>query len=755
MNDAQAPRVLPGLRALSLAALRAGVARLGAGDAWIACDASLGSWRARHLATELAAQVGVALHVAQDPREALAQTGSLPSLAEIIGAGVDAEARGDEGIVRALEDARAVARGVKSTGRSGVVAIAPRGDRPLDRGDRRFLGFLADTLRADGIPLIVAVADAGAAPAIDGWEVGPLEDRDPGAVDPALAGKSTWSLLPGLAEPAITEQLSKGTGPFLGHSLPGGLSLVAPELRPAERPAPRGRYDELAAATAGTWVEMYAQVFGNNLFVEGSALARAAWREFAAGGVEVALRLLARAAECAVTPAARAVFASQAQGMRIAALRFDEAAAEPAPELALAPDIRGFLLEAKGWGMVLTGQAAEAESLLAEARALAAAEEGSVSYLYLMNISALAKLRQNAFDEAMALELHIQERAGALEPEDHRLTYVNALNLARLYRRDGDRDRARALYERAFATSIGTRSEADRVYVNATLAMLAQEDGRAADADRAWMRAALHWLSATVPEAIGGRAASAIVGRAVRAGDEVVELVSQALLSRWRETGVSLPAVTGAPAFASTGDSGRLARFVTGDGWSVGLGLRGPSAARPARVRGAWDALRAVVWGRVRSDAPGSLFSPDDTVLVDDRFGREMPLTELEAIEACARLGASQAWLGGGLVALDAAAYGALQRRAKLAIGPAVAAMSHDGDDACLVRFKRQRPPLRIGGVDARVLRAASGREEIFAFAARVDVPVDEVLARVRALRERRVVDLTITEETCAAAGIK
>ena len=188
--------------------------------------------------------------------------------------------------------------------------------------------------------------------------------------------------------------------------------------------------------------------------------------------------------------------------MLIATSRFLEGSQIVVPPKSLPQQLRGFLIQSKAWCLLMSNRAADAEVLFHEALGLLEASSSSRLYLYLLNIYALNCLRLGRIDEALDLENRITSDIACNFPNDYHLTYINALNTARLMRRKGKLDEAESYYQLAFSTNAGVRSESDLVFKNASEAFLQELRGRDDLACAAWVRTACHWLAMDLPEAL-------------------------------------------------------------------------------------------------------------------------------------------------------------------------------------------------------------------------------------------------------------
>ncbi len=700
----------------------------------LVADLSLGGWRGHEAARQLCAQLSVDPLLPSAPPPEFGATGGPVRYADLIGAGIEQEAAGDrETLLAARLAARvgdALTRAVPA-GPSTVLVLLPLAGVGWESEDLAFVRLLTARLDADpGARHRLLLVDTG-----DGrrpppglpvrWDAvpGPREaDTPPDCGDLALVPG------PVNAEPAA----DGGAGPAVPDGLfelPGGWRLVPPGARrppSAADPRTRLRFDALAARSGGVpWLRAYAQVHGNNAFVDPEFLCREAWRVFAAGGGGAAVRLAARAAECGTDPVRRAVARAHLDGMHIALCRYSDAAAAPDPSPALPAVLRGFLLQAKGWGLALSpdpARAVLAEPYLAAARDLLAGSADEREYLYLLNISALCRLKAGRARDALEWEREIERRAALLRPPDHRLGYVNALNLARLHRRSGDREAARRHYRRAFATVDGVRSASDAVHREVCLAQVAADRE---EEYRRLLRAAVYWLSAEVPEALAWRVVIAVLGRRPERDEDMadmVEAVSAALAERLGAAGAASGVVAGV---GGPGGAGPVPRFgclealkgfrplwaASGAGWSVYGGPEPPGSAgapdpdthRPARL-----ALRGLVHRLLRAECPSADLAGARLLAVDVGDGRGMRHGSAAAY-GCALRGVPVLHTPSGPVFLDEVARAGMRARMRVRLGPAVERVERAGPGA-RVCFRRYRPVLPLSAEQtALVDRARAG----------------------------------------------
>jgi tetratricopeptide (TPR) repeat protein len=625
--------------------------------------------------------------------------------------------------------------------------------------------------------VVLVAADAQALPhRFHANHLAPTGYAVPQADDPtqvpagSLAPTTIAALVPGLIEPQLHDLLAVAL-PSAGVvliPLVHGFNLVAPEFRRPPAAVAQYEYDWLAViARPFPWLAAYAQCFSADELVDPTLLHVEARRRWSEGAASVALRLADRAVDCARTTREREQLQCWAEGVRIALQRFDELADVPDPPDAAAPVMRGFLLEARGWGLVMSGRAAEAGPHLQRAQELLSPHAGSREYLYLLNISALGALRSGDIAGAIELEETIAKGAALLDPRDWSLEYLNALNLARLHRHLGDVEGARSAYVRAFDVTSGTRSDSELVYTNVILGRVDAASGRRDDTLQCALRASMHWLSSRVPEAIGSRTLAAILERQwPLTSRPTCEEVAAALLAQLTDAALASgqPPIVAAvqrdvrepiPAFARSNLAGDLQLEAVAAGCD-GVGFL---AAQPrTRIRWARDdqlQLGALVRALLDALCPGCGVETAGTIIVDDNFGREVPMSAPELLGLCIRLGLPRMVFSDRVVELDRDRRAHLERTSEVRLGPAVARIEGTGASRRIV-FKRVRKPRPIGVGEDLVVDSIRERPSMARLASRAtDGAVGDVVGLVRTLEADRVVTVHVTRQACVEVGLE
>lgn len=757
---------LTGIRAADIAALRTALADAGLEGAWSVADLSQGAWRGNQVATEILEQL--ALDPPRRERPAMPQGNRTESVglsyADVVGEFIDAEARGDRATLETLALAETIRSAVCQGPSRLFLVMTPRYGLSWENENELFIRFLIQALRGTSSRVVLVATGSGLPATPAGWSIEwqgvPLQLPE---------GKTMVGILPGVLSAELGGALESSDPGCTGSlvRLANGHLLIPPELRRDPSGVSRNEFDHLASITgAFGWLEAWAQYHGNRIHVEPWVLYIEGMQRFAEGGSGITLRLLERAIEYAASPAERGIFQAQAQGMRLALQRFEEAAAAPLPALSMPPELRGFLLQAKGWGLVMTDEMARAEECFSEARALMA-QLGTErrEYLYLLNISALCRLKSGNPEGALAMEAEIEERAAHLERPDRRLEYVNFINIARLHRRLRDPANAEIYFNRAFRTTLGARSESDAIYTNVCMARLLIDLGRTAEGFAAWMRAGLHWAASGAPEAIGPRAATAIIGGKPRKGENTPEMIAAAIADAITAAAHAAGIAAVDNAIQESGASPGPA-FVRAERFrrrfphalpscgilASGIAFFCSGETLPPQLIGERnDHLRSLLFALLRLLAPEAIPATTRMIVVDDAFGREIPATPAELLAACARLSPTACTINGVGLRLDRRRRDAIEGGLRPHIGPAVDRLGFLEDQAVIL-FRRYRKPLALSIEESRVLRMLAAAESVDEMAEHfADGTRADLLRLLRSLEAARVVTLDLEDDAAEA----
>jgi len=705
-------------------------------------DVTLGFWRPlsiwRQFRDQLSCQLAIDLTLPETAGPSL----SPGSHADLIGAGIDGEARGHWPTMAAVDAAVRLANAANMTGRPvRLFVLCPRSGSEWPSEEAVFVRRVHRELGQTGTLVLIDVCESAE-------EGGP-----PPAPARSRPGTHLLSLIPSVIEGAWLESVGNPNARPPCLSLPGGYSLVDPQHRPLSLAQHRLGFDALALAIEQSWLVAYSQYHGNSVFVDSQLLAREAWQCSRDGSQQLAIRFLERASSVA-TGMERGLLLAQLQGLRIAAGEFARAATLTEVDPALPDKLRGFLLQSKGWGLVIGGDAESGCACLEQATSLLAFPAESREHQYLQNILALGRLKCGKIDEAVRLEEEIRARTTTLRDvqgrdcRDHRLEYVNALNLARLYRRKSEHQKALDEYQRAFATTAGLSSESDAVHRNVCLAKVHELLGDKPRALHYWLLAALHWVSSEAPEALGHRVIAAISPDANPMVPEFVELLSAALYRHvakaFVSVGLAVPdQVSDPPGFIREDKlppHGSLCCAIYGWWGMFGSQIRIPDRHEsPSHAKLRELLLRSAIREFQRP------LPPIGSLVVSDDLGQEVPTDEPSMLATSLRLGVRTMHFRDRSIELDVQTAQQVEQLTTIEVNPAVDRITYQASGAT-IGFKRYRAPETIDARSVEVLRRADSGDR------RLD-PSD--LQCARRLERQRIVYLRMGGEACAKAGIK
>ncbi|WP_299774207.1 hypothetical protein [uncultured Tateyamaria sp.] len=714
---------LAGIEAASLAGIRSALATADlSGDPshWLAADLSLGSWACHHLGNTLRVQLGqtaategVATEAQGPGRE---QRDGMSSAA-LIGELVDAESRGNTGIIAALDHAQVIAAALAAGPPRSVLVIAPRFDIGWRQDDIACLRFLAFALCTTPTRLILVAADRHEAGLPDDFDIRWSTAQD--APQTQTEPRPLAALMPSVISAGLSARLGVGEIPREHIArLTDGSTLIDPALR--ARPSARLRhlFDRLGAILGlDPALKAFAQLNGSGYHADPVFLVRQAWHSFTIGGHEIALDLMAHAVACAPDTATRGRFLYELQGMRIALQKFDEARMAPAPDPSLPSETRAGIILTRGWGAALSGHPQEGREHLATALAMLRGDIGDDShFLYFKNIYALSLVRTGAWDAALGLEKEIEASLDTSEAEtgcrDWPMTYVNSLNQARLYKYHKDFDRSFAYYQRGFATTLGARSESDAVYANFCLAKLHAQHGQDHAAFLCWFRTALHWVAADIPEALAMRVAAGILAR--RTGpyepvaDRISEVIGEELSAAARRIGLAPGADPPEMVFCRqpTPNEAGTGLLIGAAGWAAILmpdtGM-GPAVSTPPH-----DRLRRLLSGLIRQAAPQATLPARCLAMLPCEGTGEMPLSRDDAWLSAARYGVRKLIYDAHEMTLTPDEQAALLARRHVRHGFGVSTWAQKSDKVVHVTFKRNLRALTLRGLEAGIFAQAA-----------------------------------------------
>lgn len=455
-------------------------------------DLSLGAMIAHKAAKDTYNQLGLDFPVPKQNKSSSIIL-STDKYANIASQGVDSEARGDI----AISDAYAYASTAAPHIQQNVYIVNALFDRNIDEADHAFVYFLSRLTNANNFIIIN----------IDPPEN--VNNLQKSTADKAL--DKLYTLVPGLISGDQAKVLVSSQKPSL-YSLNNGLFLIDPFARKPPLTIDCECYDWLSIKTSAFYdLHLYSQMFCSEGVANKNVLARHADTLYIQGHVELALAAVERL--MALThDLEQLLWLVRLQGMRIGKCQFKQAASQTIPEKLEDKGFQSFLWMTRGWGLIMTGQTAEANECFSMADKLNQHVSDASENLYFLNITALGKVRAGDFSAAETIEKRIEKCLEKSEHIDWALKYINSINLHRLMRYQKRYKEAEDYLDSALETIDGTQTENDAIYAEYNRWKLASCQDKEKQALIHGLRCAMLLLASDVPESLASRTVAGLIG---------------------------------------------------------------------------------------------------------------------------------------------------------------------------------------------------------------------------------------------------
>lgn len=499
---------------------------IGEGLDVVVSDLSMGVWKANQVADEIFSQLNIDVSAERnyDPYTSVSSTKDYLKFSVIAGEGIDAESLGDY-IFKSNEARVKKIKSVidESIRRFLFVVILPMSGAEIKLENESFLNTFLKYLKDIPDQLIFIQHQTEDTPLLKLIEI--VWQKLPPEADYLLPNDDSLRLLPGVVN---INWLPLCVDKTLLIPLKHNNFLIPLEMRTQLSKVPKHAFDKLVMDYSQVKeVHAYAQYNGNSYFIDNKILCKHAWEQFGQGAKSISILFLTKAYNCSKNILDKAIVLCQLQGLRIALWEFVDVAKEVTPSGALPLSIRRFLIIAKGWGNVMTGELEIADMCFNEAKQLFAVNEMRTSeYLYLLNISALLLFKKNQIEEALVIEKHIETILEEDNICDYKLLYVNSINSARLYKNLSQFDLSLFYFKKAFNTTLGLQQESDFVYYNLILSQANQSLCKYRDSFIYLLSASLNWLCVVFPESASKRLYSALGLSAPNDGGNAIDEIS-------------------------------------------------------------------------------------------------------------------------------------------------------------------------------------------------------------------------------------
>lgn len=233
------------------------------------------------------------------------------------------------------------------------------------------------------------------------------------------------------------------------------------------------------------------------------------WRIAEYGAEELSFNVLEKLIKQVGNSYLRDLYLVQLQFMRIASMHYKAAASEIRIVSEAYPDLQHSFYLTKAWGNILIRNISAAGNYFQLANISEKSLPENIDQLYRMNIFALYKHLAGHSDVALNIENKIRQCISSLSEKRPQITYINAINLARLFRYKNDLVKAKEYYDEAFA-NVSIHSESHWVYTSICYGLLCEKEGNWHGAFDHWTKAWISWHNMKTPEALAWRAVRAI-----------------------------------------------------------------------------------------------------------------------------------------------------------------------------------------------------------------------------------------------------
>ena len=693
----------------------------------ILVDLSLGAWRPREAARQLALALGIDLGPGLPPDPA-----NSPITLER--RGLDVGATGDPVAFLCLEDARRIASALPPTGT--ITILAPRFGRGIGTLNDWFFHFL----RRTALQLSLVGPEPATVMARAAFE----RSEDSAAPPPGEAIEAfpdeqqrLLRFFPGLLPRRIVTHA--GLDASAAAIVPLGTShfLVPPAYRDTDPATAATTLDAMAVLEElDEGFTALAQTFCTAHFADSEALARLAADAFHSGETDLARELATRARVVARVPEAAETADLVRQEIRLHQQRHAEILASPEPSRRASERTRQRLARLRLRAAIARGERGAVPAGVEALIARLDAGTPTPDELQLLCLHVATRLAANDTADLAALAGRVA-KAVETAGDDRLLIEVLGLRTA-IARRSGDLGAARRFLARQAAATAGSRSLAEIVTMNVQHARL--EDDPASEAARAaWLRAAFAWLAFEPFEAFPTPAVESVLGTTSVPRGQLDQSISETItraLGQWgpgEKTAAEelLPAVH----FRRSGIADPE-RMIGGPGvsllWSRQMDWVPPSPFRQQLLAAAWSMFRQLFpEGEAR----------EGTIVVDDNLGDDLPATREAALGAALRLGVPEVRFGTERIVLDATNRPRLATDLRIGLSPAVSGLSGPGE-APVVRFRRHFADLTVTGEEAVAVGALGegGRMPLGTLSVLMGRPLAETERLMRVLEAKRVV---------------
>lgn len=657
-------------------------------------DLSLGAWKGHWAVHELCTQLGIDVYEYLQPL--IGVDNQEEEYAAIISRLIDNESTGDQNFIIAYESCKRIIVELVKQHIKCVVIIPPLPGYFWEPENIEFIQLLSEGLKTTSCKVVLLNFAAASFPT--DWQVTfdflPANQLIPTGSFP----------IPGLIAGQLASKLQELI-PSSSLFLSRGHVVIAPSERTNENSYPSLFFSRLKTVESTSHLRVFFEIQRLRNNGEIGFLQWEAAKRFSEGGYAIALRILVAIRNKIIDKLELASVVSQIQNIRIALMYFSEAANEKAPPEDLPNEYKASLYQSKAWGLVMTNRPHEAEPFFELARKYLSKTKYPRVYLYLLNISALNKLKIGDLDSAFGFEREIENKLSLQKNIDWHIVYINSINQARLYKKIKDYELAQTYYLKAFEVNNSLKVESDLLYFNFCFAQLEELKGNNNRAFIFWLRSSIHWLSNEHPEALAPRVAQAILGSGLSSKGVSVESISIQLENALRSICRKMDLVFEDFESSGTITFSRIDR--ADENPEIALGMAGLGIMASSKV------VRSVYNGLEYNSLKGlthrilCLILPElknyTTVYSDSQFGNELPVSSQELLSSCIRYQVSKIIFGEKKYFFTQKEQFDFLLSSKVRISQAIASIDR-GENELIVYFKRYKRPINLLEIEKMIL---------------------------------------------------
>ncbi len=664
--------------------------------ACIFADLSLGSWKGHWVANELCRQLNIDLPNTNIQPILGSTKNNNFTTTNIIGQLIDNESSGDKNFKNAYRFTTKIINQVALKKIKWIFIIAPLDGNYWGLENIYLIYLLSYRSCSWPYQISILLSKNGQLPSTKKINID-LQNK-PCVSHAVKSTPNSTAAIPGIIDPSAWNTAMEYSNENL--LLNNGHVIIDPNQR--SKTISNFSVKDLKKTATQTHILAYLELHDKHQNV--NFLQKEAGIRFAEGAYEVAMHILSKIQKSGLHSSQLAAIAIQQQTINIALMHFEKAAQGPLPSDDLPAQFKAFLYQSKAWGLVMTNKPKAAAPLFEQARQHLDPNAHPSLYLYLLNISALNKMKLGDIEAAFSLQKTIEQQLKSMPNTDWHITYINCINQARLYKRQKKFEQAINYYQKAFAINYQLKNESDLLYTNLCFAQLATFMGDNTQSLVYWIRVCMHWLSNPLPETLAHRVMQAILAQPLSHRTGNVEQISAALRKHLLHAAINnkitfKPFIKPIP-FARVSLQYKPIMGMGNDGWLV----YGSQQKLPLIYTGNhYEALNKNLLGILSAFLPTCNLVDYNCFLTDTQNGIELPANSSAFFWSCLK------WHVTHLIYKEQCYDISLEKNStyikdyKIGISPSIHFIEKNNQN-WVVYFKRYKVPLKLDQEEKKLL---------------------------------------------------